>query len=111
MGGIAGIGGAAGSSGATSCPPGSHNEGGRCTSSVSEWKTAPALQAARDHHMTYIVETSQGPFIYASGGIQNMKVPLSSTEMSAISKDGSLATWSSTAKLDEAVVWCWRRCC
>ncbi len=54
--------------------------------------------------MTFIVETPQGAFLYASGGVRDMSTPVASTEVSALAADGSVGAWNATSNLNEAAI-------
>jgi len=88
-----GAGGSGGSGGVVECPEGSHDEGGVCTSTLSAWQAAPSIAEARDHHVTFVVETAAGPFMYVAGGAQDMEEAVYSIERAAIGEDGSLSEW------------------
>ncbi len=86
----------AGSGGsAESCPAGSHRAAGSatCQATLDGWQSAPPLAKARDHHVTFVVESSAGPMLYALGGVQNMTTALSGGERAAIAANGSLGAW------------------
>lgn len=57
-----------------------------------EWSTGPALQTARDHHATFLVNTAAGDFLYVAGGT-NYKEMYGSIERAKINADGTLQPW------------------
>ena len=100
-GGSAGMAGAAGAAGGSSCPAGSHAVGSECVSTLAAWSSGPSLSGSRDHHVTFVVDSK---YLYAAGGVRDMKTPLSSVERSAIASDGSLGPWEAATQLPEASV-------
>lgn len=93
--------GAAGAAGGSSCPAGSHAVGSECVSTLAAWSSGPSLSGSRDHHVTFVVDSK---YLYAAGGVRDMKTPLSSVERSAIASDGSLGPWEAATQLPEASV-------
>lgn len=108
-GGAGGSAGTAGSAGAPSggasgsCAPGSHVDGDGCLSDIESWSNAPPLASARDHHVTFAVETPTGRYLFATGGVKDMSSAVTSTERSSIAADGSLSDFSAETKLPEPV--------
>ena len=99
-----GSGGAGGSGGeAPQCAVGSHDEGGVCTASLGAWQTAPSITDARDHHVTFTVETAAGHFLYVAGGAVDMTKAVTSIERATVAQDGTLAGWQAEAATLSAV--------
>src|SRR5262245_57695216 len=59
-------GGAGGAGGA--CPAGTHDEAGSCVTTLGGFATTSAIADARDHHVTFVVESEAGPFLFVAGG-------------------------------------------
>jgi hypothetical protein len=92
-----------GGGGAPECPQGSHDEGGVCTAALGAWQAAPPISDARDHHVTFTVETPAGPFLYVAGGAVDMSEAVPSIERTAVSEDGTPAGWQAEIETLAAV--------
>lgn len=78
------------------CDPGSHlGESGVCEATLAEWITAPLLNEARDHHVTFAVPTQDdGWVLHVLAGVQNMTTAVMSGESAPINSDGSLGAFT-----------------
>ena len=86
-----------GAGGAAACPEGSHDEAGTCAATLDAWQPAPSIAHARDHHVTFAVDTPAGSFLYVLGGAVDMEEAVFSIERSAIAADGALGPWEEIA--------------
>ncbi|MFO0554985.1 MAG: hypothetical protein U0271_41795 [Polyangiaceae bacterium] len=88
------VGGAGGSGGgAPVCPEGSHEGPNGCEATLGAYQETSALNAARDHHMTFSLERPNGTFLYVAGGYKNQATPVTSFERALVNADGTLAPW------------------
>lgn len=103
-GGAGGVGqgasGGGGGGGGGACPVGSHaGPEGPCEATLTGWVDGPPLAQRRDHHITFVVESEAGPFLYAAGGIEDNTTPFASSERAPILPDGSLGAWGEATPL------------
>src|SRR5206468_6084030 len=82
-GGLGGNGGG-GTDAQATCPEGSHTEATGCASTLQVAKSAQALPAALDHHVTLVVETNAGPFVYVIGGTDSWTAMMSEVRRAPI---------------------------
>ena len=67
------------------------------------WAKSPVAAARpRNHHLTEIVQTASGPFLYEIGGV-NANNPFANVDRAPIAGDGSLGAWVSQSPLPSAV--------
>jgi hypothetical protein len=62
------------------------------------WSTSPLKSRLRNHHVTFVVETKSGPFLFAMGGLSGGAL-IANVDRSAIGGDGSLGAWSDAVPL------------
>lgn len=74
------------------CPPGTApDDEGLCTAAI-HWTDGPPLATARDHHMTFVLDTGGAAWLHVTGGT-SYKTIFASTESAPIEPDGSLGAW------------------
>jgi hypothetical protein len=59
-----------------------------------------SLVAARDHHMTFLMEHAGGAFLYVAGGIQDSARPILSIERAPVLDDGGLGAFAAVDSLE-----------
>ena len=101
--GAGGSGGGGGAGGDDGCPPGTHPAGDGCDAELAEWTDGPPLAQARDHHMTFVVTTAGGAFLYAAGGVVDNAETLASVEIAPILGGGAVGAWGETTPLLDEV--------
>lgn len=105
VGGSGGTGGSTGTSACDACPAGSHEASDcACEATLAEWAAGPPLNAGRDHHVTFLVETKSGPFLYVGAGASTLGAPLDGVERAAVAEDGSLGAFEKIEKLPKGLV-------
>ncbi|NOU28472.1 MAG: hypothetical protein HOO96_11260 [Polyangiaceae bacterium] len=85
---------------ASSCAQGSLVKGaceGALTVAASDQTIAPA----RDHHTTFIRQTSQGPYLYVVGGTSAWNAMYTDIQRAKIQEDGSLLAFEKVADLPD----------
>jgi hypothetical protein len=65
-------------------------------------KSAVSAARPRNHHLTEIVQTSSGPYLYEMGGF-NASGVFANVDAAPINPDGSLGAWASQAALPYAL--------
>lgn len=76
------------------CQEGTHDVGDGVCDSTLIWAES-AFASARDHHATFVVETSGGAFLYVAGGASNAHLSGARGDVvfARIENDGSLGDW------------------
>jgi hypothetical protein len=62
-----------------------------------DWTAAPPLQLPRDHHATFLVQSSAGDFLYVAGGT-NYRQIYDNIVRARINADGQLGNWEEAGK-------------
>ena len=57
---------------------------GTCEASLTSWTKGPSLMAKRDHHATFVADSSAGAFLYVLGGIQDNTNELATVEFAPL---------------------------
>ena len=89
---------------APKCPAGSHEHAsGSCVSTLGAWSSAPLLTEARDHHLTFVVETNGGAYLYVAGGAAHAETAVTSIERATLGADGAPGAWETLPVAHEIV--------
>jgi hypothetical protein len=86
------------------CPTGSHLDGELCAATLTGWEEGPALDAARDHQVSFAAESSTGPALYVAAGTRTSGAANDRVERAWIGDDGSLGDWEDLDDLPEGLV-------
>jgi hypothetical protein len=57
----------------------------------------------RDHHATFVADSSAGAFLYVLGGIQDGTNQLATVELAPLAADGSVGAWAAGTELPEVM--------
>jgi len=96
--GVAGSSSSSGGGGAYGCPENSsRDESGACVGSLGSFETASMMVERRDHHVTFVVDSPAGRFLYVEGGAYDMEDLVDTTERALIGEDGSLGPFEIVA--------------
>jgi hypothetical protein len=74
---------------------------GACTATLALAASPVAIAPARDHHTTFVRETSQGPYLYVLGGTSAWNVMYTDIQRAAIATDGTLGNFEKVADMPE----------
>jgi hypothetical protein len=66
------------------------------------WVKSPVTARPRNHHLTEIVQTKSGPFLYEMGGF-NVAGTFANVDSAPLNADGSVGKWTSQAPLPVAL--------
>lgn len=84
------------------CAVGSHKtDDGACESTLSITRSPQAVAPGRDHHVTLVAETKNGPYLYVFGGTAGWKVMFNDIQRAKLEKDGSLGAFEKVGTLPE----------
>jgi hypothetical protein len=85
------------------CPAGSHeNEGGGCASTLSVARTDVAVTPGRDHHVTFVAESGDGPSLYVlGGGTAGLSTLLSDVQRAPLGESGTIDAFLPAGELPE----------
>jgi N-acetylneuraminic acid mutarotase len=70
---------------------------------LTSWTKGPSLLQKRDHHATFVADSSAGAFLYVLGGIQDNTNELATVEFAPLGADGSVGAWAAGADLPEVM--------
>lgn len=89
---------------AAACPTGSHLDGETCVSALTAWTEAPALDAARDHHLTLIEPVGDHAAVLVMAGTNARGRVNPKVERAWLEADGSLSAFEALDSFEGAAI-------
>jgi hypothetical protein len=86
---------------ANPCAQGTLQPDGSCLGGLTFSAAAVSIEPARDHHTTFIRETTSGPYLYVIGGTSAWSVMYRDVQRAKVNPDGSLSPFEMVTTLPD----------
>jgi hypothetical protein len=86
---------------ANPCAQGTLQADGSCLAGLTFSASAVSIDAPRDHHTTFIRETTDGPYLYVMGGTSAWDVMFRDVKRAKVNADGSLSPFEALTSMPD----------